>query len=89
MVKKKTLNVPRMYADHHTKAVKAVLAELDGVQDVIASSARKTVTVIFDEASLTDENIEQHLTSAGYGPADQPTTPEHLPKMPERCQVTA
>lgn len=71
--------VPKMYADHHVKAVRDALLKLDGVEDVIASSAFKRVFVSYDSARLKPSMIEEALRAAGYGPGEDweiPSPPE-------------
>lgn len=71
--------VPKMYADHHVKAVRDALLKLDGVEDVIASSAFKRVFVSYDSARLKPSTIEEALRAAGYGPGED----WEIPKPPE------
>jgi hypothetical protein len=66
-----------MYADHHVERVRDALLAVDGVQDVLASSAFKRVLVSsFDAKSAKPEQLEQALTAAGYAPDEQPKLPE-------------
>jgi copper chaperone CopZ len=68
-----------MYADHHVKAVRETLLQLDGVEDVLASSAFKRVVVGYDSARLEPGAIEEALRAAGYGPGEDwkiPSPPE-------------
>ncbi|MCD6553218.1 MAG: hypothetical protein DRI52_00900 [Chloroflexi bacterium] len=76
---KTVLHVPKMYADHHVKAVREALLQLDGVEDVMASSAFKRVTVSYDSTRLNPSAIEEALRSAGYGPGED----WELPSLPE------
>jgi len=78
-VEKTVLNVPKMYADHHVQAVRNALLQLDGVEEVMASSAFKRVVVGYDPARLSPDAIEEALRAAGYGPGEDwelPTPPE-------------
>jgi copper chaperone CopZ len=78
-VEKTVFNVPKMYADHHVKAVRETLLQLDGVEDVLASSAFKRVVVGYDSARLEPGAIEEALRAAGYGPGEDwkiPSPPE-------------
>lgn len=63
------LGVPGMYADHHVLAVRNALLALDGVDDVQASSAFKTVRVSFDAKNTSAQIIAMALVDAGYAPA--------------------
>jgi copper chaperone CopZ len=68
-----------MYADHHVKAVREALLSLDGVEDVLASSAFKRVFVGYDSSLLQPGAIEEALRAAGYGPGEDweiPSPPE-------------
>jgi copper chaperone CopZ len=60
-----TLTLPAMYADHHVTRVRQTLMQLNGVENVTASSAFKTVLVSFDD-KLTPEVIVDALARAGY-----------------------
>jgi copper chaperone CopZ len=77
-----TLDLPAMYGDHHVPPVRQTLLNLEGVKDVVASAARRKVTVAFDEAAASPDSIRAALEKAGYtsGPA---TTPVVLPKRHE------
>ncbi|MGA9349972.1 MAG: heavy-metal-associated domain-containing protein [Anaerolineae bacterium] len=78
-MEKTLLRVPKMYADHHVKAVREALLRLDGVEEVLASSAFKRVIVGYDSARLESGAIEETLRAAGYGPGEDwevPNPPE-------------
>ena len=78
-MEKTVLHVPKMYADHHVKAVRDALLQLDGVEEVLASSAFKRVVVGYDSALLEPSAIEEALRAAGYGPGEDweiPSPPE-------------
>jgi hypothetical protein len=62
------VNVPAMYGDHHTLRVRQVLLAIGGVDDVTASSARRRVSVRFDEQTTSPEIINRALAEAGYRP---------------------
>jgi copper chaperone CopZ len=73
--------VPAMWADHHTLAVKAALAQVDGVEEVIASPLSKTVRIKYDPATVSSDALGQALAQAGYEPgkaADLPTHPKRI-----------
>jgi len=78
-VEKTVLHVPKMYADHHVQAVRSVLLQLDGVEEVMASSAFKRVVVGYDPDRLKPSVIEERLRAAGYGPDED----WELPSPPE------
>ncbi|MCB0255406.1 MAG: MerR family DNA-binding transcriptional regulator [Anaerolineae bacterium] len=63
------LGVPAMWADHHVLAVRSTLLVLDGIDDVQASSAFKTVRVTFDANRISSQIIVMALLDAGYAPA--------------------
>ncbi len=67
-----TLTVPALYADHHVLAVKRLIAPLPGVENVIASSAFKEVTIEFDPSKTNRQALAQALTAAGYVPGVEP-----------------
>lgn len=64
-----TFTLPAMYADHHVTKVRQTLMQLNGVENVIASSAFKTVLVSFD-SKVTQDDIVNALTRAGYAPGE-------------------
>jgi copper chaperone CopZ len=68
-----THSAPAMYADHHVLKVRETLFALDGVEDVLASSAWQTVIVSYDESKIKPAAIEEALANAGY--AADTTTP--------------
>ena len=78
-MEKIVLHVPKMYADHHVQAVRNALLQLDGVEEVIASSAFKRVVVGYDPDRLKPSAIEESLRAAGYGPGED----WELPSPPE------
>ena len=67
-----SLSAPTMYADHHVLKVREVLLALQGIEDVIASSAWQTVIVSYDPDKIEAPAIEEALSKAGYG-SDQMT----------------
>lgn len=75
------LIIPKLYADHHVTRVRQILFALDGVEEVNASSAFKEVTVWFDPAKISREQVIAVLTQAGYAPGEPEIierTPDHL-----------
>ncbi|MHB0858271.1 MAG: heavy-metal-associated domain-containing protein [Anaerolineae bacterium] len=70
-----TLSLPTMYADHHVLSVRKVLASLDGISQVVASSGRKQVTLAYEESVISPERITEALSKAGYVPDREPVFP--------------
>lgn len=60
------LNIPTLYADHHTTAVKGLLDGIDGIGETYISSAYNQVSISYDAKKITPEDIERTLTGAGY-----------------------
>jgi excisionase family DNA binding protein len=61
-----TLEIPRLYGDHHTSAVHQALAQLPGIGKVWASAAQHRVQILFDPAVTDAATIAAHLAKAGY-----------------------
>jgi copper chaperone CopZ len=78
-MEKAIFRVPKMYADHHVEAVRNALLQLEGVEEVFASSAAKRVAVGYDSARLKPRAIEDALRASGYAPNED----WELPKIPE------
>lgn len=71
---KVTLDLPRMYGDHHVVEVRRLVLDLPGVQEVYASSAFRVLEVVFDPALVSEEEITRTLDEAGYlGEMEFPT----------------
>jgi copper chaperone CopZ len=70
-MKKITLTIPAMYADHHVTRVKNLLSPIAGVENVTASAAFKEVVVEFDENKTSQDALVQALTDAGYAPGQE------------------
>lgn len=79
-MKETVIKVPGLWADHHVLRVRQALLSLEGVRDVVASSARRTVLVRFEENSTSEDAIRQTLAAAGYPPEQPPAMIE----LPER-----
>ena len=79
-MEKVTFNIPSMWADHHVLAVRQALTQVDGVQEVMASSAYKDVLVKYDPTSLDPNALAGALKEAGYEVGQAPGFPSH----PER-----
>jgi copper chaperone CopZ len=65
-MEKLQLSIPDMWADHHVLKVRIILGEMDGVQDVVASSAFRMVSLSYDPAVTNPEAIKAALEFAGY-----------------------
>jgi copper chaperone CopZ len=79
-MEKVTFNIPSMWADHHVLAVRQALTQVDGVQEVMASSAYKDVLVRYDPAAVDPNRLVGALKEAGYEIGQAPGLPSH----PER-----
>jgi copper chaperone CopZ len=55
-----------MYGDHHVTEVRRLLLELDGVEELYASSGFHFVEIQYDEAKLDADKIKAVLEEAGY-----------------------
>lgn len=75
---KVTLTIPAMYADHHVTKVKRLLSPLKGVENVVASSAFKEMTIEFDPGKTSRDALVRALTDAGYAPGKE-ELPEQTP----------
>lgn len=75
-----TFHLPILWADHHVLAVREVLKQIDGVQDIKASAMDQRVTIEYDPALVTAEALAARLAQAGYDPARVP----ELPNYPQR-----
>jgi len=65
-MKKIVLNVPSMYADHHVLSVRNALNDLEGIEDIYASSAWKQLLITFDPKKIKQPKIEEAMSTAGY-----------------------
>lgn len=65
-MEKLQLNVPDLWADHHVLKVRAALGALNGVQEVLASSAFRMVALSYDPALTNPGVIMATLDEAGY-----------------------
>jgi copper chaperone CopZ len=61
-----TLNLPKLYGDHHVIEVRRILLALPGVEKVYASSDFRVVEVGYDSAKLDADEIKTQLAEAGY-----------------------
>ncbi len=65
-MEKLILDVPSLWADHHVLEVRETLVNLEGVEDVYASSAWSQVMVTIDSDKVEVAAIESILAEAGY-----------------------
>lgn len=74
-----TLELPRMYADHHVLDVRRILLEFEGVKEVYASSGFRAVEVEYNSKKTPKKELEAALEKAGYlgeiSIAVEPSTP--------------
>ena len=61
-----TIDLPKMYADHHVVDVRRILLAVPGVEDVYASSAFRVARVRIDPAKTTEADLRAQLDGAGY-----------------------
>jgi len=74
-----TFRIPMLYADHHVLKVREALLALDGVEDVIASSMYRDVTVEYDAAKVNEEAIRQTIEAAGLAMDVEPDFSDLVP----------
>ncbi len=65
-MEKVSLSVPGMYGDHHVLAIRDLLGQLPGVDNIYASSAFKAVVVTYDPAKASPADFEKALAAEGY-----------------------
>lgn len=65
-MEKLTLNLPTMYGDHHVTEVRRILLEINGIEDVYASSSFQVVEVSYDAGQVDAGKIKSKLEDAGY-----------------------
>jgi copper chaperone CopZ len=68
------LDLPSMYGDHHVLKVRDALADLEGIEELYASSAWRQLMISFDPKRIKQADIEQALADAGY-PLDEGEPP--------------
>jgi copper chaperone CopZ len=71
MMEKLVLTIPTIYGDHHTSAVKDILAGVEGVTDSYVSSAFQQISVSFDPKQVKPEAIRAALAAQGYSEDEQ------------------
>jgi copper chaperone CopZ len=84
-MKKLTLSIPAMWADHHVLAVRQALGQVSGVEEIIASAMYKDVVIKYDEATVTPDAMVAVLNQAGFETTNAPA----LPTYPERTADTS
>ena len=60
------MNLPALYGDHHTSAVRKLLEPMDGVAEVHASPAARQLIVKYYPTVVSQEEIVGKLASEGY-----------------------
>ncbi|MEN8172594.1 MAG: hypothetical protein ABFS03_06890 [Chloroflexota bacterium] len=61
-----TLDLPAMYGDHHVVEVRRILLDLDGIDEVYASSGFRAVEITYNSKKIKKADIEAKLDSVGY-----------------------
>ncbi len=61
-----TIDIPKMYGDHHVTDVRSILLAMPGVEDVYASSAFHVARVRIDRAKVSEADLRAKLEAAGY-----------------------
>jgi hypothetical protein len=61
-----TIDLPKMYGDHHVTDVRRILLAMPGVEDVYASSAFRVARARIDPAKVTEADLCARLAEAGY-----------------------
>ena len=74
-----TFSIPTLFADHHVLKLRQALLDVDGVQNVIASSMYRDVTIDFDAATTSAEALQQVVEGAGYPIGVEPEFTDLVP----------
>ena len=61
-----TLETPAMYGDHHVQAIRQMLLEMPGVEEVYASSGFRAVEVAYNPDQIKEDAITNKLAEFGY-----------------------
>jgi copper chaperone CopZ len=61
-----TIDLPKMYGDHHVTDVRRILLATPGVEDVYASSAFRVARARIDPAKVSEADLRARLAEAGY-----------------------
>lgn len=67
---KKIYEVDGMTCSACSAAVERVTSKLEGVQSSVVNLTTKKLTIEFDEAQVTKEDIFDKIEKAGYQPSD-------------------
>jgi copper chaperone CopZ len=67
------MNIPALYGDHHTSAVRKLLEPMEGIAEILASPASHKLVVKYYPTVVTEEEIVSKLAGQGYI-ADAPET---------------
>ena len=79
-MEKAVFGIPKLWADHHTLAVREALGQVSGVEQVTASALYKDVVIQYDPAAVSPEALAGALADAGY----QVEAGLELPTHPKR-----
>lgn len=60
------IDLPTMFGDHHVIAVRKLMLELPGIDDLYASSSFQILQLTYDEEKLEEKQILKKLEEAGY-----------------------
>lgn len=69
-MKTEVLKVSGMSCSHCERAINEAVYKLDGVKEAIANAGAKTVTVTFDDESVTLQKIKETIEEEGYDVAN-------------------
>ena len=61
-----TIDLPAMYGDHHVVEVRRLLLDLDGVEEVYASSGFRAAEVTYNSKKIKKTDITAKLDESGY-----------------------
>ena len=61
-----TIDLPKMYGDHHVTDVRRILLAMPGVEDVYASSAFRVARARIDPVKVSEADLRAKLEEAGY-----------------------
>lgn len=81
------VRTPSMVCGSCAKTIKDAVAKLDGVEEVNADLATKTVTVKFIPAKLNLDNVEKAITAAGYDANDKKRDRDAYEKLDKCCKI--
>jgi hypothetical protein len=86
-MQKVVFETPGLFGDHHVVEVRKQLLAKPGIAELYASSAFRVIEVTFDEAKISQADIQSHLQSMGYL-AELPYQTE-LENSPEAARKTS